>query len=134
MGADLTICKTGTYFRDSYNDGNSWWLVDLSYWEVAKTVSENKFVSEEGRLSLEGVKFVNGLVKDAKVPTFKQWFARKQAKSSTRDARVAGTWVVDTSPTPADKELYKFLVEKFAESKSFWAEAEAAESEVEWSV
>jgi len=53
MGADLTIMKTGAYFRDSYNSSNLLWQFNLDYWKWFQTL-----LNEEGNLAPENAKII----------------------------------------------------------------------------
>lgn len=61
MGADLTIQKSGDYFRDSYNSWNCLWGLNLSWW---RDVSD-KLVSERtGNMSVANTKKLLKLIEE----------------------------------------------------------------------
>jgi len=127
MGADLTILKTGRYFRDSYNNGNCWWLIGASYWGMSGQLPKDG----DGNVTLAGAGMVLTMLERATVPTFKQWLETKVGKEE-----IAYAEAQDGPKLPAFevRRAYDELVQKFEDSKEFWREAVREHSAVSWSV
>lgn len=128
MGADLTMEKGGAYFRDSYNETNSWWLVGLSYWEMSDQLTKNKELTEDGYVKVKGVNRICKRLAEAKVPSYEVWL-----NSKLKD-RPSGAKKGKRKDTSQERELYDWLVLHFTESMMFWNVAKKKRSRVAWSV
>lgn len=117
MGADLTIVKTQRYFRDGYNDLNTWWLLGFSYWGMLEDNGLRKYLTEDGELRYAAVRQINALIKSRPfTPENVKGFAPKKygALKTNQD------WA---EAERRDKEM-----------REFWAEAVKHRSSVRWSV
>ena len=127
MGADLTINKSGSYFRDSYNPSNTWWVIRMSYGNISEKLRRKKLLDDEGELTKEGVKFVWEEVK-------KHPLTEKVALDFITKNR--GSFKLSThNYTPNNiKKAIKILQEYDREMRDFWKEAVNLKSTVKWSV
>ena len=128
MGADLTITKSGKYFRDSYNPSSTWWVIGLSYWEINDTLKKKKLLDEEGNVSLDGVKLIWNEIE-------KHPFTEDKVLAHiSRHRNDLGNLGVHKYTPENIRKWIQYFQKGDKEMRSFWKEAIKLKSSVEFSV
>ena len=131
MGADLTIEKTGRYFRDGYGGLNSWSLRGMSYWN---TSDEMKHYVRNGVMSANGCKFILAKLKASKFPSYARFVNMVEHHEESYDAQQIANMKRDSIMYDLHRDKYVWAVERDAEMIAFWEEAVKNNSGVIWSV
>lgn len=113
----------GCYFRDSYNCSNLLWCYGLSYWR-----SFSKFISEDGRLNLEGAEWLLRILKENPFPIDTKYILEKKEPGgesffglNEEDAWKPQQWV-------------DYFIQKRKDMIAFLEKAIELKEEIYWSV
>lgn len=131
MGADLWIVKNRRYFRDSHNIWGVMRITGISYGGFQET-NPSLFTKDKRHLKIEGARVLLDLIKSAVDKYGWEKLVRKRWEEITlKEIRNK----VAKSPNIIDwLDYHDDVLEHCKEMVSFFEEAVALESDIEWSV